>query len=137
MLHPLHLPGTLFTGCHLHTRMVSSQIILNSLPETLSPVAVTSPVQSWFCHSTQQVLTKIKQCDLGSRDSLVTTQKPKKLLKCPALTTLGWQNRDKGQCSSARPLLDEEAHGPSLGSWGRTGKRTFLEKTSCTGGLIL
>lgn len=77
------------------------------------------PGQSWFCHSTQQVLTKIKQYDLGSRDSLVTTQKPKKLLKCPALTTLGWQ------CSSARPLLNEEAHGPSLGSWEETGKGPF------------
>lgn len=125
MPHPIHWPGTLLMGCHLHTRMVSSQIILDSLPETLSPVAVTAPGQSWFCHSTQQVLTKIKQCDLGSRDSLVTTQKPKKLLRSPALTTLGLQNRDEGQCSFARYLLNEEAYELSLDNWGQAGKGPF------------
>lgn len=132
-LDPLHSPRTLFMGCHLHTRMVSSQIILDYLPETLSPVAVTSPGQSWFCHSTQLVLTKIKQCDLGSRDSLVTTQKPKKLLKCPTLTSLGWQNKAMFICHA---LTKRRGTRAISGQLGPDRERTFLERTSCTGGLI-
>lgn len=86
--------------CHLHTRIISPQITLDSLPKALSLAAVAS-YNSWFCLITHPLAhgrcSQIQTMWFGfQRQNLVTTQKPKKLLKYLPLITLDDRREAKG-----------------------------------------
>lgn len=72
------------------------------------------------------------------RQNLVTSQKPKKLLKhLPLIITLDDRGEAKGNVHLPGPYYMPEAHRPSLSSWLQIGSRTLLVRTLCAGGLTL